>query len=131
MSSVIPYLVFPGTCKEALEFYKEALNGEITLMQTFGESPVDVSPENEHRIFNAELNAGGICLKASDDLPGHDVNLGNNISLFTVFPDAASKKEAFERLAVGGKILFPLDENFGMLKDKYNVQWMFVVDAAI
>ena len=112
-----------------MEFYKEVLNGEITLMQTFGESPVDVPPENEHRIFNAELKAGGIRLKASDDLPGHSVNQGNHISLYTVFPDSTSKREAFKRLAVGGKILFPLDENFGMLKDKYGVQWMFVHES--
>ena len=129
MSSIIPYLVFPGTCKEAMEFYKEALNGEITLLQTFGESPVDVPPESENRIFNAELKAGGILLKASDDLPGHDVTQGNNISLFTVFSDSTSKKGAFERLAEGGKVLFPLDENFGMLKDKYGMQWMFVHES--
>ena len=129
MAFLIPYLVFPGTCKEAIEFYKEVLQGEITLMQTFRESPVDVPPENEHRIFNAELKAGGIRLKASDDLPGYSVDQGNHVSLFTVFPNATAKKEAFQKLAQGGKVLFPLEENFGMLKDKYGVQWMFVHES--
>ncbi len=30
------------------------------------------------------------------------------------------------KLSDGGKILFPLDDNFGMLKDKYGVQWIVV-----
>ena len=45
MTSIVSYLVFPGTCGEAMDFYKESRNGEITLMQTFGDSPVDVPEE--------------------------------------------------------------------------------------
>ena len=126
MTALIPYLVFHGTCKEAMEFYEEALDGEITMMQTFGESPVEVPPTAEGRIFNAELTAGNVRLKASDDLPGQEVQMGTNMSLFVVFADASTKKSVFDKLAVGGQVLFPLDDNFGMLKDKYGVQWMFV-----
>ena len=126
MATVIPYLVFPGTCKEAMGFYKAALNGEITLMQSFRESPIEVPEEVADRIYNAELRAGGIRIMASDDLPGHPVNVGNHISLYAVFPDPSTKKDAFDRLAEDGQILFKLDENFGMLRDKYGMQWMFV-----
>lgn len=126
MSSLIPYLVFPGTCKQAMEFYSDTLGGEITLMQTFGESPVDVPTEVADRIFNAEVIAGGIRIKASDDLPGHEVKDGTRISLFAVFDDAATKATAFERLSDGGKVLFPLSNDFGMLRDKYGIQWMLV-----
>ncbi len=126
MKDLIPYLVFPGTCREAMEFYRDVLNGEITLMQTFGDAPMDVPATLQNRIFNSELKAGGIHFKASDDLPGHDVKLGTNISLYAVFPDKTSKEAAFNKLSEGGKVLFPLDDNFGMLKDKYSIQWMFV-----
>ena len=130
MSSVIPYLVFPGTCKEAMKFYCDVLQGEITSMQTFGSSEMEAPPGFEERIFNSELRASGIQIKASDDLPGFDVNPGNNISLFVVFDDASTKREAFKDLAEGGKVLFPLDDNFGMLSDRYGVQWMFTHESS-
>lgn len=126
---LIPYLVFPGSCKEAMEYYANILGGEITMMMKFSESPMNVDPEVGDRIFNAELRAGDLRLKASDDLPGHETKAGTNISLFVSFSHEKSKLSAFEMLAEGGKILFPIDENFGMLKDKYDIQWMFVSEG--
>ncbi len=126
MARLIPYVVFPGTCKEAIEFYKDILGGEITILQTFGESPIDVPPESQDSIFNSELRAGDFVLKASDHIPGHEVTIGSNISLFTVFPDQDTQEEVFGKLSEGGKVLFPLEGNFGMLVDKYGVQWMLV-----
>ncbi len=123
---LVPYLVFPGTCRDAMTYYSRIFNGELNVMTTFGESPMEVPPEVENRIFNSELDAGDFQLKASDDMPGYETKIGTNISLFVVFSDKESKLVAFEKLSEGGKILFPLDDNFGMLKDKYDVQWMFV-----
>ena len=37
-----PYFSFDGRCREAFEFYKKALGGQITFMQTFGDSPMTV-----------------------------------------------------------------------------------------
>ncbi len=129
MTSLTPYIVFPGTCREAMEFYKESLNGEITLMQTFGDSPIDVPKESQNRIFNSELRAGDVHFKASDDLPNHEVIIGSNISLYVVFSDKQTKEEAFNKLSKGGKTLFPIEDNFGMLKDRYGVQWMLVHES--
>ena len=126
---LVPYLVFPGTCKEAMEYYASIFNGEITIMTTFGESPLDVSADLEDRIFNSGLNAGDLQIKASDDMPGYETKIGTNISLYVVFPNKESKTATFEKLSEDGKILFPLDENFGMLKDKFDVQWMFVSET--
>jgi PhnB protein len=39
-----PYLAFNGNCNEAMTFYKEALDGELSI-QTFGDSPMEVPPE--------------------------------------------------------------------------------------
>ena len=92
MTTLIPCIVFPGTCKEAVEFYKDAIDGEITLMLTYGESPVPVTKDLENRIFNADLRAGQFHIKASDDLPAHPVSMGTNISLYMAFPDKKTKK---------------------------------------
>lgn len=123
--NLIPYLVFLGNCKEAMEFYAECFQGEIASMQTFGDSQLNVPKEAETRIFDSELKAGNIHFKASDDLPSHPVKSGTNISLFLTFSDDERKKKTFKNLSEEGDILFPLDENFGMLRDKYGIQWMF------
>ena len=126
MATLIPYLVFSGNCREALEFYATVFNGEIVSIQTFGEAPMEFPDETKNRIFDSEFKVGNIHFKASDDLPPNQtVTKGSNFSLFISFSDTQFKKKAFKELSKDGNILFPLDENFGMLKDKYGMQWMF------
>ena len=120
-----PYLIFPGTCKEALNFYKDCFGGEIAMMQTFADSPVNVPAEFKQRIFNSEFRAGNVHFMASDDLPGNTVTVGSNFALFVTFSDRAEEEKVFNKLSEGGKVLFPIGENsFGMLVDKFNIQWM-------
>ena len=37
---VNPYIAFRGNCREALEFYKQALGAEELFSQTYGDSPM-------------------------------------------------------------------------------------------
>ena len=129
MAKMIPYLVFPGTCKEAIEFYAAVIKGSTISMTNYGKAPIDVPPEHENRIFDSELKAGNIHFKASDDLPNYEVQAGNNISLFVSFSDPKERENVFAELAKEGKVLFPLDDNFGMVKDKFGIQWMLVNDS--
>lgn len=122
--SMIPYIVFSGNCRNALEFYRGVFNGEIVSMITFENSPIPVESENKSRIFDSEFKAGGIRFKASDDLPNHSVNRGTNFSLFVSFSDKLERIGIFNALSQDGQILFPLDDNFGMVKDKFGIQWM-------
>lgn len=117
--------MFPGTCKEALNFYKDCFGGEIVMMQTFADSPVEVAEELKQRIFNSEFRADNVHFMASDDLPNNKVSVGSNFALFVTFSDLAEEEKVFKKLSEGGKVLFPIGENsFGMLVDKYNIQWM-------
>ena len=124
MKEAIPYLMFSGTCQEALNFYKSCLNGEIVSLQTVGESPLDVPEQFQDRIFDSEFRAEGVRFKASDDMPGYEVAKGSNFAIFITFTDHGEQKRVFESLSSGGQIQFPLENNFGMLVDKYQVQWM-------
>ena len=117
MAYAIPYLTLPGTCERAMRFYQSVFGGDITIMQTLADSGMDVAEDKKDKIFNSELRAGGFVLKASD------------ISIFVVFPDAATKRDAFTRLADGGEVVFPLDEHFGMVKDAFGVSWMVIHEA--
>lgn len=126
MQPTIPYLVFPGKCREAMAFYSELFSGKITTMQTFGESPMEAPADCSDLIFNSELKAGDLVIKASDNLPSYQTHAGNNVSLYITFPSQQSQQSCFDKLAEEGKVLFPISSGFGMIRDKYEVQWMLV-----
>ena len=120
MKQAIPYLMFSGNCREALNFYKDCLGGEIKSIQTIGESPIaqHAQPEHRSRVFDSEFVAENIRFKASDDMPGHEVSKGSNFAIFVHFSDQMEQKHVFDKLSEGGNIQFPLENNFGMLVDK-------------
>lgn len=124
MKSLNPYLMFSGNCKEALTFYRECLGGEIVSLTTFAESPIDVPEECSQRVFNSEFRADGVLFMASDDLPTNEVDQGSNFALFVVFSESEEQDQVFSKLSKGGKIQFPLENGFGMLVDKFGIQWM-------
>ncbi len=132
MKEVKPYLIFPGTCRDALTFYADCLDGEIASIQTVGESPIgNVPDEHKDRIFDSEFRADAVQFKASDDMPGQGIAQGTNFALFITFTDPAEQKQVFNRLAEGGQVQFPLENNFGMLVDKYQIQWMLAGDESV
>ncbi len=130
MQPVIPYLTFPGTCAEAMKFYAEVLGGEITIMVTLADSPLDVPAEAGEFIFNSELRAGELVIKASDnpaDIGSEGESGDASVSLFVTFADEAERKGVFDRLAEGGQVLFPLDGPFGMVRDRFGTGWMLTL----
>ena len=128
MKQLNPVIMFNGHCKEALEFYKTCLEGEITFMQTYTEAPFDVPDEYKQGVFNSGFQAGGIYFEATDSFPPYEVTLGSNYALFIKLSGDEPLDTIFAGLAVGGKIMMPLAEagngKFGMLADKFGIQWM-------
>ena len=124
MNASIPYLIFTGNCREVLNFYKTVFSGEITLLQTLGESPIPHDPAAAHYIFNGEMKAGDLVIKASDNLPQNKTIAGNNFSLFLAIDEPEAQARIFGELAEGGEVMFPLEHGFGMLRDRYGIQWM-------
>ncbi|NND72269.1 MAG: VOC family protein [Rhodothermales bacterium] len=124
MATLDPYLIFSGDCRDAMEFYATCLQGTLDSIQTFAESPIEVGPEENDRIFNSVVVANDFRIRASDDLAAHSVSQGTNFSLYLHFDDAKEKDRVFAALSNGGTILFPNEPNFGMLQDRYGVRWM-------
>ena len=57
MIGVKPYIAFKGNCREAIDFYKEAIGAEELFSQTFGESPMsDMGPADN--IMHATIKIG-------------------------------------------------------------------------
>jgi PhnB protein len=128
MLGVNPYIAFKGNCREAIEFYKSALNAEVLFTQTVGESPMsDMGPAD--KIMHCTIKVGASTIMMCDDMrPGTPAGDGN-ISLAIGLNDPERAKKIFGNLAAGGSVVMPLEktywaEAFGVLTDKFGVTWM-------
>jgi len=132
MLGVNPYIAFKGTCREAVEFYKSAIDAELIFMQTMGESPMaDMGPADN--IMHCSIKVGGSTLMMCDDPMPDSGAAGGNISLAIGLNDTGQAKRFFDNLAEGGNVIMPLEktfwaEAFGMLTDKFGIKWMINCD---
>ena len=131
MPSLEPYLIFPGTCREALGFYADVFEGQISLLETYRHAPVPfpVGAGDAGRVFNAVFRAGGLRFRASDHLAAQQLAPGERMALFLAFATAGAQAQAYDALAKGGRVLMPLADGFGMVEDRYAVRWMLALDT--
>lgn len=126
--TVNPYLTFAGNCREAMTFYKEALNGDLQLLPFEG-SPVEVPYSYKNNIMHATLRFGDAVIMASDSMPDQEVSHGNGVHISISVNDPEKAKQFFNNLSKGGKVVMPFDKTFwdalfGMCIDKFGVSWM-------
>jgi PhnB protein len=140
MAKLNPYINFSGNTEEAFNFYKSVFGGEFATVMRYGEMPgcdelpeeKRVSEENKDKIMHIALPVGtDNVLMGTDALEnfGPKLTEGNN---FSISISAESKDEAenlFNGLAEGGTVTMPLADTFwgayfGMLKDKFGIQWL-------
>ena len=122
------YLNFDGNCEEALKFYCEVLGGSHTIIQRYGDAPMDTPDEFKQRVLHAQFQAGDVFFMAADAMPGDPAKPGN-ITLSLDLKDADQQTKIFEALADGGKVTMPLEETFwkarfGMVIDRFGIPWM-------
>lgn len=133
MKKLTAYLMFDGDCEEAMNFYKNALDGDIGYMGKYGESPLEVKDDFKDKIIHAELSFDGGKIMASDHMKGTDFSggtSGSNVQLNLGFIDENEMMETFNKLKEGGKVTMEVDEmfwgdKFGTLQDKFGIHWMF------
>ena len=129
-----PYLNFNGNCAEAMAFYAEVFGGEVTFIQTFGESSMaeDMPPAMHELVMHASLRIGDRIVMASDD-PSGKYELPRGIHVQTGFPDFTEAQRIFNALAVGGEVTMPFEKTFwtsgfGMVRDRFGIPWMVNCD---
>lgn len=134
MTKLTPYMLFDGTCGEAMEFYHACFGGELTLTRV-KDSPASkqMSPAQQEKVLNAHLSAGLMEISASDWLAPNETPLrGNTVCLFLNGGTLQELKALFDKLSQGASITNPLQEVFfgvyGALNDRFGVRWMFQTD---
>lgn len=137
--ALVPSLTFAGNAQEALEFYRAALGGELTLNR-FADAPADCGvPEHwAEKIMYGHLQTRcGIRVSAMDAPPGcFDLTPNsNNVALHVEAPDAQAVREIVSKLSEGGNVTMPVERTFfsdafGMVADKFGIRWMIGVPQA-
>ena len=130
MTQINAYLTFGGNCREAMNFYKDSLGGELTL-QTIGESPLaDKMPVHmKDCILHATLTKGNVVLMGSDMVSDKGLLKGNAVSMAINCSSDEEIKTFYEKLSAGGNRDHALEETFwgatfGDLTDKYGNHWL-------
>jgi len=133
MLGVNPYITFKGNCRQAIEFYKGALDAQVLFTQKVGDSPMsDMGPPEN--IMHCTIKVGNSTIMMSDD-PRPDSAAGDgNISLAIGLNDPDRAKRIFDNLSEEGSVVMPLGktywaEAFGMVTDRFGVRWMVNCDA--
>ena len=136
--NVQAYLFFDGRCEEAVEFYKQTLGAEVTMLMRFKDIPEALPPDmvppgSENKIMHTSFQIGETTVMASDGrCQGQPSFQGFSLSL--TVPNAAEADRVFAVLANGGQVQMPLDKTFwsprfGMVADRFGVSWMINVAA--
>jgi PhnB protein len=127
---LVPYLNFNGNAEEALKFYEEIFDGEITQLGRFGESPMPCEESDKNKIMHARLVFDGNLIMVSDTMNSRPVTPGGMIQLSLDVDDVERLEKVFSKMSEGGNVTMPLADQFwgakfGMLVDKFGISWMF------
>lgn len=134
MATLNAYLTFNGNCREAMNFYKDCLGGEIHF-QTIGDSPLaDKMPEQMREcILHSTLKSGVMTIMGTDLISDQGFQKGNTVSLALNCESEQELMHYFKRLSEEGVIYRMPQETFwgamyADLVDKYGLQWLLNYD---
>jgi PhnB protein len=144
---VQPYLSFEGRAEEALDFYAKSIGAKVGIKMRFKEAPpmemtakegcadMGSAPVNSaEKIMHSEFRVGDSLIMATDGMCSGKANF-SGVSLTIQVKDDAEAKRVFDALGQGGQVQQPLIKtffatSFGMLADKFGVNWMVIAPEA-
>lgn len=136
------YLTFDGNTEEAMRFYQSVFGGEFTHIMRYKDMPQDVSTSDDvdsdemaEKIMHMQLAINENMTLMANDCCGVEGPLvkGNQYAI-CITPDSEQEaKRLYKSLSEGGEVQMPLEEQFwgslfGMVKDKYEIDWLIDYD---
>lgn len=130
-----PYINWRGQAREAMEFYQSVLGGELSVM-TFADmgSPAREAAERDGEldwVMHAALSVSDSVLLMGADHPQHVPGepQTQQVSISGPAEDGDTLRAWWDGLSEGATVHKPLEQapwgdSFGMLKDKYGVDWL-------
>jgi PhnB protein len=135
MASINPYIHFNGNAEEAFTFYKSVFGGEFERVVRFKDLAShtnQISEKEQNKIMHIALPIGKSSVLMGSDTPEFMGRHNENENRSKISVTAESKEEAdkiFNGLAAGANVEMPIGDSpwgsyFGMLRDKYGIEWM-------
>src|SRR5436305_640854 len=133
MMTLTLYLLFDGTCGEAMEFYQARLGGDLNLMRVSQSVLKDHMPAGlQNKVLSARLKGNGFDISASDWMvPDRKPERGNTVCMYFSGGTREELRRVFDQLSQDADVTDPLTEMpflYGALNDKFGVRWMFHAD---
>jgi PhnB protein len=137
MASLRPYLHFDGTTRQAMEFYRDVLGGELHL-QTLGETAwaaqmPQMPGATPEKIMHSTLTRRDWVIMAADMMDPSSFKQGDTVSLCLVCDSKQEIEALYKGLSAGGQVFMALDKApfgwYAMLTDKFGVEWMLQFDG--
>ena len=137
---LVTALSFQGQCREALEFYKSVLGGEITAF-AYAEAPpgMPVDAKYDGWLMHGWLQIGDQAIMGADMPPEFAPNIdkpknGFDVSFHT--EDAGEARRVFDALSEGGTLGMAFGETFwspgyGSFTDRFGIPWMINTTGAM
>lgn len=129
------YLVTNGNGKEAVEFYKDALNAELISLIYFKDHVPNCPKEHEELILNAQLKVGNQRLMISDENPEYEYKHGYNMTAAIIVDNVEEANVIYKKLSKDAKkIVMELQETFwspayANVEDKYGMMWQISTEV--
>jgi PhnB protein len=123
-----------GRCEEAIDFYRDAVDADATVVARVGDLPGPPAPPGAgNKVAHAVLRIGDTVVLASDG-QGNGQPAFNGFSLSLTASDDTQAERLFAALADGGQIQVPMASTpfasrLGILTDRFGVPWLVVTDA--
>ncbi|MDH2443769.1 VOC family protein [Amnibacterium sp. CER49] len=136
MSTVLnPYISFRGNAREAMEYYRDALGGDLELA-TFKDFHASEDPSDDDLVMHAKLTTrSGLVLMGADRPDRMPYTQGDSIAVSLGGEERAELQGYWDGLAERSTVLQPLEaspwgDRFGMLVDPYGVTWLVNIAAS-
>ena len=132
MSDPTPYILFPGTAREALAFYADVFGGEPQL-NTLAEMNRTDGPAEA--IAHGSLTGGPVSLFGADAVDEPAFTAEGQMFALLGTADPARLREWFRRLSEGGQVvddlqLRPWGAHDGVVGDRYGLKWLIGFEGA-
>ncbi|MDZ8171700.1 VOC family protein [Microbacterium xanthum] len=134
MTTLNPYLSFRDRAREAMSFYQAVFGGDLTIDE-FGSIDGMADAAEAHLVLHASLTTpDGFTLMASDTPAHMTYTAPSGMAISVSGDDETSIRRFWDGLSEGGSVTQPLGSPpwgglFGMLTDRFGVDWLLAVNA--
>ena len=133
---VNPYLSFNGQCEAAFKLYEQCLGGRLGPIFRYAGSPFanQVPADWQDKVMHGSVTLGEQVLQGADVTPDR-YEAPRGFSLSVEIKNTADAERIFRELSKDGRVVMALEktfwaERFGVLVDRFGIQWQINCEGA-